>query len=191
MPKPNENPTNDDKITTKDDESLLVDNYGLDYLTTLFNRAMVSDDYEKAIQLAEKIAGIYRRQGNAAEGGRYEHEAFLFAQRKIYRDAGISIDKFFSELPYVEKLKDAMTEAAELAMKQSQTDYYVCYKKMTARICRAQRKDGDAYMIDCSIYPLLEQAKNILRNKEITEAELEKQCLDSLAKKCGAYLCTG
>lgn len=121
MPKPNENPTNDDKITTKDDESLLVDNYGLDYLTTLFNRAMVSDDYEKAIELAEKIAGIYRRQGNAAEGGRYEHEAFLFAQRKIYRDAGISIDKFFSELPYVEKLKDAMTEAAELAMKQSQT----------------------------------------------------------------------
>ncbi len=111
-------------------------------MTTLMNRAMVSDDYEKAVELAEKIAGIYRRQGNAAEGGRYEHEAFLFAQRKIYRDAGISIDKFFSELPYVEKLKDAMTEAAELAMKKSEIDYYVCYKKITAVDLQGTRKRG-------------------------------------------------
>lgn len=27
----------------------------------------------------KKIAGIYRRQGNASKGGRFEHEAFLFA----------------------------------------------------------------------------------------------------------------
>lgn len=191
MAQPNEKHANDNKITIKDDESLLVDNYGLDYLTTSFNRAMVGDDYEKAVELAEKIAGIYRRQGNASEGGRFEHEAFLFAQKKIYRDAGISTDMFIYGVPYVEKLKDALTEAAELAMKQSQTDYYVCYKKMTARICRVQGKEGDAYKIDCSIYSLLEQAKSILRNKGITEAELEKQCLDSLAKKSGSYLCTG
>lgn len=190
MTKPNEYSANDDKITTKDDESLLQDNYVLDYLTTSFKKAMLSDDYEKAIELAEKIAVIYRRQGNASEGGKFEHEAFLFAQKKIYRDAGISIDLFFSEVPYVEKLKDAMTEAAELANEQRQIDYYVCYKKMTARICRAQGKDGDAYMIDCSIYPQLEHVKNILRDKKITEAELEKQCLHSLAMKRSKYLYT-
>lgn len=191
MTQPNEHSANYENITTKYDEYILQDENGLNYLTALMNRAMVSDDYEKAIELAEKIASIYRRQGNAAEGGRYEHEAFLFAQRKIYRDAGISIDKFFSELPYVEKLKDAMTEAAELAMKKSEIDYYVCYKKMTARICRAQGKEGDAYMIDCSISSLLERVKNILKYKEITEADVEKQCLHSLAAKCGANLYTG
>lgn len=49
---------------------------------------------------------------------------------------------FFSELPYVEKLKDAMTEAAELAMKKSEIDYYVCYKKITAVDLQGTRKRG-------------------------------------------------
>ena len=40
---------------------------------------MISEHYEKAVELVEKIAGIYRRQGNASKGGRFEHEAFLFA----------------------------------------------------------------------------------------------------------------
>ncbi len=190
MTQSNENSPKYENISTKYDEYVLQDENGLDYLKTLMNRAMVSDNYEKAVELAEKIAGIYRRQGNASEGGRYEHEAFLFTQRKIYRDACIPVD-MFSGIPYAEKLKDAMTEAAELAMEQSQIDYYVCYKKMIARICRAQGKERDAHLIDCSISSLLERVKNILKYKELTAADLEKQCLNSVAVKCGADLYTG
>lgn len=76
-------------------------------------------------------------------------------------------------------------------MKQSEIDYYVYSKKMTSRFYRAQGKEGDAYRIDSSISSLLERVRNILKNKEITEADIEKQCLHSLAAKCGANLCTG
>lgn len=191
MTQSNGNSPKYDNISTKYDEYILQeDENRLDYLKTLLNKAMLSDNYEKAVELAEKIASIYRRQDNASEGGRFEHEAFLFTQRKIYRDAGIPVN-MFSGIPYAEKLKDAMTEAAELAMEQKQIDYYVCYKKMIARICRAQGKEGDAYMLDCSISSLLEPVKNILKYKEITDADLEKQCLNSIAVKCSADLYTG
>lgn len=191
MTQSNGNSPKYDNISTKYDEYILQeDENRLDYLTILMNRAMVSDNYEKAVELAEKIASIYRRQDNASEGGRFEHEAFLFTQRKIYRDAGIPVN-MFSGIPYAEKLKDAMTEAAELAMEQRQIDYYVCYKKMIARICRAQGKERDAHLIDCSISSLLERVKYILMYKEITDADLEMQCLNSIAVKCGANLYTG
>ena len=76
-------------------------------------------------------------------------------------------------------------------MKQSEIDYYVYSKKMTSRFYRAQGKRGRCLQDRQLHFFSVRTSKEYLRNKEITEAELEKQCLDSLAKKCGAYLCTG
>ena len=37
----------------------------LGYLTTYMNRAIAGDNYKKAMELADKLAVIYHRQGNA------------------------------------------------------------------------------------------------------------------------------
>ena len=47
----NENFANYDNISTKYDEYFLQDENGLDYLTTLLSRSMVSDNYGKAVEL--------------------------------------------------------------------------------------------------------------------------------------------
>lgn len=100
--------------------------------------------------------------------------------RERYKEMLVFQAICFSEVPYAQKLKDTMTE---VAMKQSEIDYYVYSKKMTSRFYGAQGKEGDAYMIDSSISSLLERVRNILKNKEITETGLEKQLMHSLAVK--------
>ncbi len=162
----------------------------IDDLTVSMGRAIVKDEYEKVIELAEKIAAIYRRQGNVSEAGRLEHEAFLYTQKQIYRDACIPTN-IFSDVPYVEKLKVAMTQAAEQAKSQKMIEYFVCYKRMIARICRVQGKERDAYLIECDISPELGRAKSIQKYREITDTELEEQCLNSIAKKYGTTLSKG
>lgn len=180
---------NHDNIAESYDDFVLQGENGLNFLISSMNDAISNNNYDKVIKFAGKIAKIYRSQGNESEAGKYEHEAFVFEQRRIYREAGIW-SGIFNYFPNVEILKDYMTCEAEVVKGLKQIDNFVCYKKMIARICRVQggeAKERDAFWIDESIYPFLHRAKMIMMYKEITDLELEKQCLENLSVKYGKH----
>lgn len=159
-------------------------------LTKKMEEARGRNDFERVIQLAKEIARICRSQGKEFDAYLLDHEAFRYTQKIIYRDAEISI-KPFDDVPYVEKLKEAMTKAADQAMAAKQIDFVVCYKRLLARICRIQGKESDAYLLESAVHPMLKQAKVMRQQRGLTEAELESACLRRIAEKYGRSLSEG
>lgn len=159
-------------------------------LTVEKEEAKNTDNYKEVISLAEKLAGICHSQGKESDAYKLEHEAFVYKQKQIYKDADISVSMFQS-VPYAEKLKDAMTKAADQAMELKLIEYTVCFKSMLVRICRAQDKERDAHILECGIYPMLNRTAEIKKNKELTDVELERQCMQWIARKYGADLSEG
>jgi len=156
-------------------------------LTEKMEDARAREDYEEIIRLAEELADICRCQGKESDTYLLEHEAFRYTQKKIYRDAGVSV-RAFDEVPYVEKLKEAMTKAADQAAADRQIDFAVCYKRLTARLCKVQGKERDAYLLECAVRPMLEQAWTMRRQRGLTDAELESVCLQRIAERYGTSL---
>ncbi len=164
-----------------------MEKYGL---TKKMEDAYMRGAFKEAMGLAYKLAGICRGQGKESDARMLEHEAFLFQQKQIYQDAAVSTNAF-ADVPYVEKLKDAMTEAADQAAADGQMDYAACYKRLTARLCKAQGKERDSYLLDCAVHSIQARAQAMRRQRGLTEAELESVCLQRIAGKYGKSLWEG
>ena len=85
-------------------------------LTMQMDVARIQEDYKAVVHLADILAEICHKQGLESDAYKLEHEAFLYIQKQVYKDAGISVN-MFQNIPYAEKLKEAMTTEAELATK--------------------------------------------------------------------------
>lgn len=156
-------------------------------LTVAAQQAKESGDYAEASRILKLLASICRSQGKTRDAYLTEHEAFLFDQKLIYQRAGISTSAF-SETPYVEKLKTALSEGADWAIAMNQIEYAVSFKILNARICRAQGEESDAFMLEDNSYKLLLSAGKVSAWKKIPTAGMEADCLKQIAKKYGAAL---
>lgn len=156
-------------------------------LTQEVNWAIAKSDYEEVCRLKRQLASICRGQGKNDDAYQLMHGAFLYEQMWIYQKANVST-RAFSKLPYVEKLKDALSEAADWAEIMGQTDYAVSFRQLNARICRAQGMERDAYLLDHASYSLLEKAGQASDWRRFPDAGIEEECLKQIARKYGAKL---
>lgn len=156
-------------------------------ITLQIDWAKEKKDYKEVIRLLKGLASICHSQAKEKDAYWLEHEAFLYEQELIYQQANISVDAF-ADIPYVEKLKEVLCEAADWAMTMEQIDYAVSFKQLNARICRVQGQERDAYLLDCASYQLLEKAGRVHDWGRIPDAGMEAQCLKQLARKYGTKL---
>lgn len=156
-------------------------------LTQDANRAARRGDYAEARRLKLELASICRSQGKTDDAYLLEHDAFLDEQRWIYKQADISTS-CFSKLPYVEKLKGALTEGASWAEGMGQTDYAVSFKQLNARICRAQGQERNAYLLEHASYVLLEKTGRASDWGKFPSARIEAECLRQIARMYGTTL---
>lgn len=157
-------------------------------LTISAKEAEKQHNYTKAANIWNEIASICHVHGLHKDARWVEHAAFLCTQKEIYREADISLDVFCGKTPFAENLKVVMTREAEQAWEKKEIDKYVILKLVNARICRAQGKKEDAYLLENSALPYKETVENVLGQKKITWTEFEKQCLKDLARKYEAGL---
>lgn len=119
-------------------------------LTDKARKAEKEKQYLAAEKLWLEIAEICHQQGGSfKEENAYwvEHRAKQCRHMQIYKDAHISIHAF-PNIPNVDKLQDALTDAA--AKKLEKKDYATCtlYSLLNARLCHAQGKERDAFLLE-------------------------------------------
>lgn len=156
-------------------------------LTRMADQAIAEGYYAETCRIKRELASICRGQGKTNDAYLLMHDAFLYEQRWIYQQANVPTGAF-SKLPYVEKLKDALSEAADWAEVMGQTDYVVSFRQLNARICRAQGMARDAYLLDHASYSLLEKVGRASDWGRFPNAEIEEECLRQIARKYGAKL---
>lgn len=156
-------------------------------LTMAAQCAKKRNDYATAIRNLKQIAEICHRQGKERDAYLLEHESFLLEQELIYKRANISTAAF-AQMPYAEKLKTALSEGADWAIAMDQVGYAVAFKKLNARICRAQGQEQNAYMLEHDGYMLLEDAGKAYDWEQIPSVTMEAKCLKQIAQKYGDTL---
>lgn len=156
-------------------------------LTRMAERARAEGNYKEVCRLKRELASICRNQGKYDDAYKLMHDAFLYEQMWIYQQANVPT-RAFSKLPYAEKLKEALSEAAEWAEIMGQTAYAVSFRLLNARICRAQGMERDAYLLDNASYSLLEKAGRASDWKRFPNAVIEEECLKQIARKYGTKL---
>lgn len=153
------------------------------WLTEQASHYIDAKNYVKAAQLLGEIAKICHTQKKEKDAYYAEHKAFLCNQMEIYKKAKIEID-IFDEVPYVEILKCTLSKMADLAFKTQAFHKYWYYKTLTAKLCRAQGKDNDAYLLDTSADMYKDIAIETMEKQSdtIPKQEQEKQMLEALVE---------
>lgn len=151
-------------------------------LTQMADRAATEGDYAEVCRLKRELASICCSQGKYGDAYQLMREAFFHEQMWIYQQADIPV-KAFVKLPYVEKLKDVLDEAAGWAEVMEQTDYAVSFRQLKARVCRVQGMEQEASQLDRASYSLLEKAGRASDMRRFPDAEIEEKCLKLIARK--------
>lgn len=124
-------------------------------LTAEAHTAEQEKRYSDAEKLWLQIAAICH-QTNAAyhEKDAYlvEHRALQCRHMQIYKDAYISI-RSFADVPNLDKLQDALTDAAAKSLKKKDYSSFTVYKLLNARLCHANGKERDAFLLEESARP--------------------------------------
>ena len=157
------------------------------YLTVEAQRAVKQGDYGEAARIFREIAKICHRQGKEHDAYLNEHEAFRMDQLLIYRKAKIPLTAF-AKTPYAEKLKEALDDGAGWADAMGQTDYSAAFRMLSARICRAQGQERDAYLLEDASYKILEAAGRRFDWKKVPTQDMEAECLRKIARRYGSKL---
>lgn len=163
------------------DQEVLKEKDNQEYLTRKAKEGMQSGNYEQAIWCLRRNADICHKQQKEDDAYLLEHQAFLCEQQKIYRDTHISISAFI-KMPYVEEMKKILTRAADEALEKEEYDHFVYYNLLNARLCRAQGKERDAFLLENSAYKYGKQAQSIQQRKGIPCDKMEKQYMLNLAE---------
>lgn len=81
-----------------------------------------------------------------------EHRALQCRHMQVYRDARISI-RSFADIPNLDKLKDALTDAAAGSLEKKDYSSFTVYQLLNARLCHAQGKERDAFWLEEAARP--------------------------------------
>ena len=105
--------------------------------------------YLDAEKLWLEIAEICHRQGTWRESDAYlvEHRAMQCHHMEIYKNARISI-RSFKDVPNLDKLQDALTCAAEKTSSKGDYATFTVCSLLNARLCHAQGKERDAFLLE-------------------------------------------
>ena len=152
------------------------------YLTLKAIAAYERGDFLEAARYKEENALVCHRQGKEEDAEKLEHTAFLYRQEYLYKEAGISLEAF-GGIPNADKLQEALTDAAEKALEKKDLHYFVEYKQLNARLCRARHKERDAFLLENSASVYEASANEMLRRGNISKAEIERICLRHIADK--------
>lgn len=154
------------------------------YKNDLTKKAKTAEQEKKYLD-AEKlwleIAAICHRQGSLLEKDAYwvEHRAMQCRHMQVYQDARISIQAF-SDIPNLDKLQDALTDAAQKSWAREDYASFTVYSLINARLCHAQGKERDAFLLEEStkVYSFFDQyfvrPGEISRNPSVEEIFLRQ-----------------
>lgn len=151
-------------------------------LTLAAKEHIQREEYEEAANTLAENAFICRNQGKERDAYLLEHKAFLCRQMSIYQRAGFDIG-IFSAIPYAEVLQTALTELADDSFTGQDYGGYYYFKMLNARLCRAQGKERDAFLLEQSAAEYKPQMKEFVikesaylqRLVEVYEALSRKQ----------------
>lgn len=124
-------------------------------LTAEAHRAEQEKRYLDAEKLWLQIAEIcHRTKTSYHEKDAYwvEHRALQCRHMQIYKDAYISI-RSFADVPNLDKLQDALTDAASKSLEKKDYSSFTVYKLLNARLCHAKGNERDAFLLEESARP--------------------------------------
>lgn len=120
-------------------------------LSKMVEQALKEKEFEAAAEYKDEIARICHQQGKERDAYFLEHSAYELRQLHIYQLAKMDVSYFEPEIPDVELLKSALTELAQSNREQNNFALFAYVKAISLRICRAQGKERDAYLLECEL----------------------------------------
>lgn len=150
------------------------------YLTIRAKNEIQKENYSEAAELLREVAKICHAQKKEHDAYLLEHNAFLCEQKSIYKKADVPLDAF-GGVPNVAILQETLTKLSDRAFSEKKFDLFVYYKTLNARLCRAQGKERDAFLLENSAYAYRDFASEITKKKRETREEQEAQMLRKLA----------
>lgn len=158
------------------------------WLTIKAREAIQKENYEEAIGLLQELAKICHNQGKEHDAYLVEHNAFLCGQKNIYKKAGISLEAF-GGIPNVDLMQETLTKLSDRVFAEKKFDSFVYYKRLNARLCRAQGKEGDAFCLEETAYAYENAAAEIRKKKGVSgkmqEAQMLRELSEEYAKMAG------
>ena len=122
----------------------------MDELTAEAKTAEKEGRYLDAEELWLKIAEICHKIGLEHSAYLAEHRAMQCRHQQVYKYARISIQPF-SGVPNLDKLQDALTDAAKKCRARKDYASLTVYSLLNARLCHAQGKERDAFLLEESV----------------------------------------
>lgn len=110
-------------------------------------KALEEQNYKEAAILKRKRAKLYRSWGDERTAHLLECSAFEYEQLDIYEKAGMDVS-CFPDVPPVERLKYILTELSDDMKRQRKHDLFIECKELNMRLCRAQGKETDAFLVE-------------------------------------------
>ncbi len=128
--------------------------------------------YDRAEEVLLENASICHSQGKEEDAYLLEHKAFLCRQMSIYQRAAFDVGSF-SAIPYAEVLQTVLTELADTSISDQDYAGFYYFKMLNAKLCRAQGKERDAFLLEQSAAEHGDREEAALREKECLQRLVE------------------
>lgn len=118
--------------------------------------------YKDAEKELLEIAKICRNQNKKRDAYLLEHQAFLCREKDILQTVEFNM-KYFKDMPNIEILKCVLSNMAEYALKICDYSENVFCLKLIEKLCKAQGKSRDVYLLGITIHENSKKYANYMK----------------------------